>query len=415
MSATAGDIGILRELGKRKFEIGNLPVQRKTADLWRRLNRLERVRPLVWINEVPWHEMNSNDELTLRCSDEFMRGVERELRTELYQWDHFRGDMVVEPVIYSGIVGGPLGSYADYGVEEKPVREEGAHDVLFRPVIHTEADADRIRTPKVWFDREATEKNYGTLGEVFDDIIPVRKRGLCHQWHSPWDQIIHWYGVEQLYTDMYDRPQLVHRILVNFTKALNEVLDRQEALGMLDVSNGHHRVGSGGLGIVDELPPKDCDPSRVRPKDQWGCSTGQIFSEVSPDMHEEFCLQYERPVMERFGLTYYGCCEPLHNKVNMLRSVRNLRKISMSPWIDVDFASEQMGADYVFSYKPNPAHLAMDSWSPALVRDNLRDVLRRTRRNRVELILKDISTVRGEPRRLWEWAATAMVVAEEFA
>lgn len=414
MTATARDVGILRELGKRKFEIGNLPVQRKTADLWRRLNRLERVRPLVWINEVPWHEMNHDDALTSRCSDTFLRGVEDEIRRELYQWEHFRGDMVVEPVIYSGIVGGPQSSYADYGIEEKPVRKEGAHDMLFTPVIHTEADADRIRTPNVWFDREATERNCRTLCEVFEGVIPVKKRGICHQWHSPWDQIIHWYGIEQLYTDMYDRPQFVHRILARFTKALNEVLDRQEALGMLDVGNGNYRVGSGGLGIVEQLPPRDCDPARVRPKDQWGCSTGQIFSEVSPDMHEEFCLQYERPVMERFGLTYYGCCEPLHNKVKMLRSVRNLRKISMSPWIDMDVASEQMGADYVFSYKPNPAHLAMDSWRPALVRDDLSDVLRKTRKNRVELILKDISTVRNEPRRLREWASTAMEAVEAF-
>lgn len=415
MTATNQDIGILRELAKRKAEIGNLPVQAQTADLWRRLNGLERVRPLIWINEVPWHEMNHNDELTLRCSDPGLHRMENALRKELYQWDHFRGDMVIEPVIYSGIVGGPQGSYADYGIEEEVVRSEGAQDVLFMPVIHTEADADKIRTPKVWFDRDATDRNYQHLREIFDGVIEVKQRGICHQWHAPWDQIIHWYGVEQLYADMYDRPELVHRILVNFSRALNEVLDRQEELGMLDVSNGNHRVGSGGLGIVDDLPPKGHDPMHVRAKDQWGCSTGQIFSEVSPDMHEEFCLQYERPLMERFGLSYYGCCEPLHNKVDMLRSVKNLRKISMSPWIKVDVAAERVGADYVFSYKPNPAHLAMECWDPALVRDTLRDVLHKTRGNRVELILKDITTVRNEPRRLWEWAETAAAVAEEFA
>lgn len=33
----------------------------------------------------------------------------------------------------------------------------------------------------------------------------------------------------------------------------------------------------------------------------------------------------------------------------------------------------------------------------------------------VELIMKDISTVRRQPRRLWEWASLAMEVAEEFA
>ncbi len=412
-STSSSDRQILRELGKRKFETGNLPVQKETSELWRRLNRLEAVRPLVWINEVPWHEMNVNDELTLRCEDKFLRGVEDSLRMELYQWNHFRGDMVVEPVLYSGLIGGPASTYADYGIEEKNVKATGAHDVGFVPVIHTEADADKIQTPKVWFDKEATEQNYQRLCEIFDGVLPVKKRGIVHQWHAAWDQIIHWYGIQQLYTDMYDSPGLIHRIMTNFFKALNEVLAQQEKLGMLDTGNGNYRIGSGGLGITDELP-HSVTGRLVSPKDQWGCGTGQIFSEVSPDMHEEFCLQYERPVMEKFALSYYGCCEPLHNKINMLKSVKNLRKISMSPWINVDVASENMGANYVFSYKPNPAHLAMDKWDTTLVRDNLRGVLEKTRSNRMELILKDITTIRNQPQRLWEWADIATALVKDF-
>jgi hypothetical protein len=30
------------------------------------INDPEAVRPLVWINEIPWHEINVADELTLR-------------------------------------------------------------------------------------------------------------------------------------------------------------------------------------------------------------------------------------------------------------------------------------------------------------------------------------------------------------
>ena len=32
----------------------------------------------------------------------------------------------------------------------------------------------------------------------------------------------------------------------------------------------------------------------------------------------------------------------------------------------------------------------------------------------VEVILKDISTVRNEPRRLWKWAEMAMDVVEKY-
>lgn len=33
----------------------------------------------------------------------------------------------------------------------------------------------------------------------------------------------------------------------------------------------------------------------------------------------------------------------------------------------------------------------------------------------VELIFKDISTVRRDPKRLWEWEKIAMRVAEDYA
>ncbi len=46
---------------------------------------------------------------------------------------------------------------------------------------------------------------------------------------------------------------------------------------------------------------------------------------------------------------------------------------------------------------------------------NLREVLKRARGCRVELIMKDISTVRYEPQRLREWETIAMDVLEESA
>ena len=95
------DQDILRKLAARQAEIAQLPVQETTEMEWRRLNSLKQGRPLVWINEIPWHEMNVNDELTLTTQDEFCRGVEWQLRANLYQWEHLRGDMVVEPAAMS--------------------------------------------------------------------------------------------------------------------------------------------------------------------------------------------------------------------------------------------------------------------------------------------------------------------------
>ncbi len=41
-----------------------------------------------------------------------------------------------------------------------------------------------------------------------------------------------------------------------------------------------------------------------------------------------------------FGLGYYGCCEPLHHKIDLIRALPDVRKISMSPFVDVETGAE---------------------------------------------------------------------------
>jgi len=147
----------------------------------------------------------------------------------------------------------------------------------------------------------------------------------------------------------------------------------------------------------------------------WGSATAQIFVGVSPEMHWEFALQHEMRWLERWGLTYYGCCEPLDVKMDIMRRIPNLRKISMSQWIDVERAVREVGTNYVFSRKPTPAVLAEDDWRPELARQQLREFLVKARGCHIEIIMKDISTVRYQPQRLWEWERMAMELAEEFA
>ena len=77
------DREIVRELARQVMEIASLPVQDEKRAMWTKLNRLEEVRPMVWINEIPWGEIQ-NEELRCQTEDEFCRGVESHLRTTLY-------------------------------------------------------------------------------------------------------------------------------------------------------------------------------------------------------------------------------------------------------------------------------------------------------------------------------------------
>jgi hypothetical protein len=139
-----------------------------------------------------------------------------------------------------------------------------------------------------------------------------------------------------------------------------------------------------------------------------------MFSTVSPAMFKEFEVDYASRICARFGLVYYGCCDPLDLKMNEVRMIPNVRKISMSPWVNEDRGAAEIGGDFVYSRKPSPALLAWPRFNEQAVREHVQASVDACARHGcpLELILKDISTVKYEPERLFQWARIAMEVVE---
>ncbi len=409
------DKQILRELGKQVAEIAHLPLQEETRRLWKALNSLKPERPMVAIDQIPWHEMNVDDELTLKCEDGFARELEWKLRETLYRWKHMRADMVVEKHIDVSKVIHNTG----FGlkIEEDIAVLDKNNDVVghwYHDQLQTEEDLEKIKTPVIALDKEATAVREEKAKEVFDGILEVNMTGMGWKgyYFAPWDLIVQWHGVENSLIDLADRPDFVHSLLERLTSAYMGLADQLEEQGLFHVNMPTiHCTGA----YTDELPAPGFEPARPRAKDVWTCGMAQIFASVSPEMHQEFELNYGFEYYERFGLVYYGCCEPLHDKIHLVRKIPNLRKISISPLANVQRAAEQIGGDFVLSRKPSPAYLAYPDWDPGIVKADLEDTRRICAANGtpVEFILKDISTVNYQPRRLWEWADIAMRIARE--
>ena len=413
----AKDTDLLRRLAGELAEIAALPVHQEKARLWGQLNDLDSRRPMVWINEICWHEMDVDGELTLQAEHPWAREQEQELRRTLYQWRHLRGDMIVSDYLPC-----PLAIHStSFGIVEDVdvVRTDEASDVVsrhFNIQIRDFADLEKIRMPRVTHNEQATELRYDAMCRVYEGILPVRKLAQTHIWFTPWDYLIRWWGVQEAMIDLYERPDLVHAAVERMVDAWMAELDQFVEMNLLALDCDNTRIGSGGYGYTGELPGADYDADAVRPHNMWGCSNAQIFSDVSPEMHWDFAVRHDLRWLNRWGLTYYGCCEPLDGKMEILRRIPNLRKVSVSPWCHTDRAVERIGADYVVSRKPNPAILAEDIWRPDRAREEMRSFLEQAAgRCHVELIMKDISTVRYRPRRLWEWAAIATELAEQFA
>jgi len=409
------DKEVLRRLGSRMKEISQKHTAENKAELWRALNDLKSKRPMVWINEIPWHEMDVNAELTLQCENEWAREMETYLRRTIYQSTHMPGDMIVNeflecPKVFHS---------TDFGIVEDVdiVRTDENNETYsrhFNIQISDPEDIYKIEMPRITCMPEATERRFAVTRDVFEGIFDVVLVGQTHIWFTPWDYLIRWWGIEEAMTDLVMRPDMVHAAYERMVQAWMVELDQMVDLNLLSLDNNNTRIGSGGYGYVSSLPGPDYDPEYVRPHNMWGCSNSQIFACVSPEMHWEFAVEHDLKWLSRFGLTYYGCCEPLDNKIDVLRRIPNLRKISTSAWCDFSKMAEIAGKDYVLSVKPSPAVFATDSFDADAAEKQLRDIMEQLKGCHVEFILKDISTVRYQPQRLWEWEKIAMRVAQDY-
>jgi hypothetical protein len=406
------DREIIRELGKQYAEIAGLPIQEEKKDLWRKLNSLHPTRSLLAIVQLPWHEMDWNGELTLRTQDPFLRGIETSLRRTLYLWRHMPADMVVEPCleVHRRILGTGFGMASD----EKTAPLDGLNDVVgheYHNQFTSFDDIQKIRMPSVRADTEYDLARQETASEILSGILPVRMVGATG-FFALWDRLAEWMSPGDILYDLMDRPEFIHAIMERYTAVNLAYIDQMEEQGLLEPAQSSIH---GSYAFCDDLPAQGFDPQKPRAIDSWAFGMAQIFSTVSPEMHDEFEIQYVKRIYERFGLVYYGCCEPLHDRIHIVRKLPNVRKISCSPWCDIDIAAEKIGKDYVVSRKPTPALLATEKPDWTTVEKEIRDTLSACRRtcSPVEFILKDLSTVKYRPQNLWEWEKRAMAILLE--
>jgi hypothetical protein len=125
-------------------------------------------------------------------------------------------------------------------------------------------------------------------------------------------------------------------------------------------------------------------------------------------MHHKFMMRHEAQLLEPFGLTGYGCCEDLSKKLEHVMALPHMRRISCSPFANVDVCAEKLKGRFIFSWKPNPADLVGD-FDAAAIRRYIRHTLDVTRAQGcvLEMVLKDTHTCQHHPERFDEWTRIA--------
>ena len=412
MNSLQRDKEVLRSLAERYSAIAHLDVQKERIERYYRTVGMEEMRPVVLIDEVPWGEIR-DDALVNQCENEAYRGLEGLLRCALYQWEHFQVDRVFPPVFQIGkrIRSTGIG----IGVRENVIKgDTGAYIASheYEDQLKTEEDLEKLELPVISYDKEGTEKAAELAVDVFAGLMEIEVVGTSFQYNI-WDQISCFRGVDSLLLDLAVRPDFMHRMARRFKETAAETFRQYLELDLLHTSPVLLHCTPA---CSRELPAADF-AGVPRAADVWGRCSAQIFSAVSPEMHDEFDLEYNQELFGRCGLLYYGCCEPLDRKVDILRKrFGNLRKISITPWADPEIAARSMGSELVMAAKPNPAFVGGQSFNPAPVEEEIRRYLDACKEygTTCEFVLKDVSTIGNRPENLTRWAETVSGVIDRY-
>ena len=404
------DRDILRSLAGRVREIAELP---EMAARKRRLtnhNDLKPERPVILCYpEGAWDEILPF--FAMQCEDETLRTWEHTMRMQVYWWEHLRDDNALEPYFnldWHIAVG-------NYGIDI-PL-EHGADRGSYHwaaPFENIESAVDKLKQRELCVDRQATQADIDLANELFGDLLPPRLRAKPYWTPALTWTVIKLIGLETLMLAPYDQPEGLHWLMGWLRDEHLRYLLWLESEGLLCHSNENDYTGSGGVAYTRELPQPDAAkgaPARLC--DVWGFAESQETVGVSPEMFGEFILPYQLPILEKFGLNCYGCCEALHERIDMVLSAPRIRRISVSPWCDQKIMAEKLGCNYVFSRKPNPTQICL-TFDEAQIRKDIGATLEIAGQGSLEIIMKDTHTVQSEPWRLSRWIEIALDEVDQY-
>ncbi len=408
------DIEVLRKLAARYAEIAALPIQEEKRKLWTDHFSLKRSRVPILATYGMWNvwcrEVFGDDRM--ECEDPFFRVHERELKMRIFQHEVVGDDSIQEPWLPLGAsVKGGWGTL--WGVAETMHGsgvEGGA--AAYDPPLKSWDDVAKLRITHHEVDEVETARNVERLSGAIGDLltVDVLRTPACTGFSGDIStSIAKLRGLETLMTDMYEYPAELHRLLAFMRDGILENNAEAEEAGDYTVTSGQNQA----LCYADTLERPHPNSGTRRRKDLWGFGAAQEFTLISPEFHEEFMFRYQKPILERFGLVHYGCCEDLGRKIDMLRQLKNLRSIAVTPVANVRLCAEQIGADYALSWRPNPTDMVCYGYNEDRVRRIIGDGLTACKGCHPHIHLKDVETVEDDVTRLGRWVKLVREVADQ--
>lgn len=409
------EVRTLRGLAARWQEHAHHPVMKERRRQWQAVKDLRAERPMILVETCMLPDYIGQGELA--CRDPYLRNIEKSLFEIVRHTDEIGDDIVVDP--YFRI---PWAiEISDYGV---PIQAFHALAVTgsdlgysFNFGVQSEADFRKLHLRARRVNREESLRQQAMLEDIFGDILPVKLGGFDYfdpdPGYRPWlgnlyggltMDLFKLIGNDNLLFWVYDNPPLLHKLMSLIRDDRQAHFRFLEREGLLYQNTDTWMPCPGSYGFVSDLPPCDQDGGEVLLRNCWCWTDSQESAPISPAMFSEFFLPYIAEVTRPFGLTYYGCCEAVHDRFDYIaKAIPNLRAVSVSGWSDLFKMGELLGRQYVYSRKPTPAYISGGHPYWDLLEKDVRDTLAAAKDCNLEFCYRDIYTIDGDRPRLAQW------------
>ncbi len=411
MTVSSNDREVLRDLAKRYMELCGSDRNKGLIEEWRLLNNMQPCRPMIHVNDGLLGDEIEARMPARRVEENLLRGAERRF-TGALEWGAWVGDdRVFEPWL---TVEAPRFVYPEgnWGVAKNRVHDESSRGWRNMPVLTTIDDLRKLKaTEHKVLDPDPPRAQL--LREVIGDIIPIHvsRKSIYGVWGGtdlcqPAGEL---FGLEELLMDLYTEPEMIHEFMTFARDAVLANLKQGEAAADWSaVDSWYYRTPA----YCDELPDPEAGKYTTTLKDVAWAFHAQEFDGVSPEMFEEFLLNYQLPIMEKFGRVVYGCCETLDTKLDVLKKVPNMTKVLSGPRSDPAFYPEAYGDKCVISWRPVTTIIASEQFNEEAQRKQLREGLAKLRGCNIEVFLHEPMTVHGDLERVRTWVKIAREEAE---
>ena len=399
----------IRELARQIKEFSDTPENEARIKRWRNVNALRKP------DRMPVYTFPSGDgvwreiipEESVLCDKGCYRDIEIALRMRLYKM--YVEDDEPQPPFY------PVHAVYDaipantWGVDVS-VRESGKEGGSwgFNPAIRGPEDFSKLLAPRYTYNEAKTEEKIGEINDLIGDILPAKFTNNSLLSADVGYHAALLLGFENLLVNILAEPEFLHSVMDYLTKAIISGIDGMESTGKVTPNT------DGDLTYIQYSDPIGrADDGCYSMKNCWCIASSQEFDPVSPEKWEEFSLDYQKKIFERYGLVSYGCCENLTNKADAVMTIPNLRVFVCSPWTDLKKLIGKIGDRYVIQWRQKASDVIFCR-DPEEIKKHLHEGAEILKGIPAHITLREVETLNGNPDLQKQWVVLAKEAAAKI-